>query len=45
MVADRLIASLLKIAREDLDGSRMLASQGNRDSVLLLGSLSCECGS
>jgi HEPN domain-containing protein len=33
--AERVIANLLRIAREDLDGARMLNSRGNRNAIYL----------
>src|SRR5438874_2447288 len=33
--ADRLIAALLGVAREDLDGALLLASKGNRNAIYL----------
>jgi hypothetical protein len=35
MSAERLIASLLRVAKEDLDGARLLAAAGNRNAVYL----------
>lgn len=35
MSADLLIANMLRIAREDLDGALLLASRGNRNAVYL----------
>lgn len=35
MVADLLIANLLRIAREDLDGATVLAPRGNRNAAYL----------
>ncbi len=35
MVADLLIANLLRIAREDLDGARLLAASTNRNAAYL----------
>ncbi len=35
MVADLLIADLLRIAREDLDGARLLAAGNNRSAAYL----------
>ncbi len=35
MVADLVIANLLRIAREDLDGALLLASRGNRNAAYL----------
>lgn len=35
MSADLLIANMLRIAREDLDGATVLASRGNRNAVYL----------
>ncbi|MEP7122857.1 MAG: HEPN domain-containing protein [Byssovorax sp.] len=35
MVADLLIANLLRIAREDLDGARLLAASSNRNAAYL----------
>ena len=35
MSADLLIANTLRIAKEDLDGARLLASNGNRNAVYL----------
>lgn len=36
MGADRLIASLLRVADEDLRGARLLADDGNRNAIYLL---------
>ncbi len=36
MSADRLIANLLRVAREDLDGAVVLAAAGNRNAAYLL---------
>lgn len=35
MVADLVIANMLRIAREDLDGASLLAPRGNRNAVYL----------
>ena len=35
MVADRVIANLLRIAREDLEGAKTLAAVGNRNAAYL----------
>ena len=35
MSADRLIANLLRIARENLDGASLLATRSNRNAVYL----------
>jgi HEPN domain-containing protein len=35
MIADLLIANMLRIAREDLDGASMLAPHGNRNAAYL----------
>ncbi|HZF49816.1 MAG TPA: HEPN domain-containing protein [Polyangiaceae bacterium] len=35
MSADLLIANMLRIARDDLDGATVLASRGNRNAVYL----------
>lgn len=35
MSAERLIANLLRVAREDLDGARTLASSANRNAIYL----------
>ncbi|MBI4602287.1 MAG: HEPN domain-containing protein [Planctomycetes bacterium] len=35
MSADALIASLLRVAKEDLEGARLLASAGNRNAIYL----------
>ncbi len=35
MSADRLIASYLRVAKEDLDGARVLAKAGNRNAIYL----------
>ena len=35
MSAELLIANLLRVAREDLDGARLLAQAGNRNAVYL----------
>jgi HEPN domain-containing protein len=35
MIADLVIANLLRIAREDLDGAKTLAALGNRNSAYL----------
>ena len=35
MSADRVIANLLRIAREDLEGARMLNTRGNRNAIYL----------
>lgn len=35
MSAERLIASLLRVAKEDLDGARLLSSGGNRNAIYL----------
>lgn len=35
MSAELLIANLLRVAREDLDGARLLAKAGNRNAVYL----------
>jgi HEPN domain-containing protein len=35
MIADLVIANLLRIAREDLDGASMLAPRGNRNAAYL----------
>ncbi|RYE91932.1 MAG: HEPN domain-containing protein [Myxococcales bacterium] len=35
MSADLLIANLLRIAREDLDGAALLAARANRNAVYL----------
>jgi len=35
MIADLVIANLLRIAREDLDGARALAPSGNRNAAYL----------
>jgi hypothetical protein len=31
--AERVIANLLRIAREDLDGARLLKTRGNRNAI------------
>jgi hypothetical protein len=33
--AERVIANLLRIAREDLEGARMLNTRGNRNAIYL----------
>jgi HEPN domain-containing protein len=33
--AERVIANLLRIAREDLEGARMLNARGNRNAIYL----------
>lgn len=33
MIADLVIANLLRIAREDLDGAIVLATRGNRNAA------------
>jgi HEPN domain-containing protein len=35
MSAERVIANLLRIAREDLEGARMLSTRGNRNAIYL----------
>jgi HEPN domain-containing protein len=35
MSAERLIAGLLRVAREDLEGARILSESGNRNAVYL----------
>lgn len=35
MIADLVIANMLRIAREDLDGATVLASHGNRNAAYL----------
>ncbi len=35
MSAELLVANLLRVAREDLDGARLLANGGNRNAVYL----------
>lgn len=35
MSAERVIANLLRIAREDLDGARLLNTRGNRNAIYL----------
>jgi HEPN domain-containing protein len=35
MIADMVIANLLRIAREDLDGASLLAPRGNRNAAYL----------
>jgi HEPN domain-containing protein len=35
MSAEMLIANMLRIAREDLDGALLLASRGNRNAIYL----------
>ena len=35
MSAELLIANLLRVAKEDLDGARLLASSGNRNAIYL----------
>lgn len=35
MSAEHLIASLLRVARDDLDGARLLADSGNRNAMYL----------
>ena len=35
MSAERLIASLLRVAKEDLDGARLLAAAANRNAIYL----------
>lgn len=35
MSAERVIANLLRIAREDLEGARMLNTRGNRNAIYL----------
>lgn len=35
MSADRVIANNLRIAREDLEGARLLAKAGNRNAAYL----------
>jgi hypothetical protein len=33
MGAEKVIANLLRVAKEDLDGARMLSKQGNRNAI------------
>lgn len=35
MSAERVVANLLRIAREDLEGARALSAQGNRNAIYL----------
>lgn len=35
MSAELLIANLLRVAKEDLEGARLLSSQGNRNAIYL----------
>lgn len=35
MSAELLIANLLRVASEDLDGARLLAASGNRNAIYL----------
>lgn len=35
MSAERVVANLLRIAREDLDGARLLNTRGNRNAIYL----------
>lgn len=35
MSAERVVANLLRIAREDLDGARVLNTSGNRNAIYL----------
>ncbi|MCE9584413.1 MAG: HEPN domain-containing protein [Planctomycetes bacterium] len=35
MSVENLVASLLRVAKEDLDGARILARQGNRNAIYL----------
>ena len=35
MSAELLIANLLRVAKEDLDGARILSAQGNRNAIYL----------
>lgn len=35
MSADRLIANLLRVGREDLDGARVLTASKNRNAIYL----------
>lgn len=37
MSAELLIANLLRVAKEDLDGARLLSSGGNRNAIYLCG--------
>lgn len=35
MSAETLVANLLRVAKEDLDGARLLSSRGNRNAIYL----------
>ena len=35
MGAEKVIANLLRVAKEDLDGARVLSKQGNRNAIYL----------
>src|SRR5262245_44907831 len=35
MSADLVIANMLRVAKEDLDGARLLAAKGNRNAIYL----------